>query len=252
MHGLRVVGFSHWWYVAAMKEAVMTGATVRKTYKYKLQPTPAQEQALERVLWRCRTLYNAALEERQTAWQRRQVSVTYSQQKAELPAVKTGCPEYTEVHSQVLQDVLLRLDRAFQAFFRRRQEGQNAGYPRFRGRTRSTSFTYPQFDNGATLDKDVLVLSKIGQLRMRWSRPLEGTPKTVTVSREADGWYVGFSCAEVPLQLLPATGQETGIDLGLESFAPLADGSQIANPRIFRVAELNLKRAQRRVSRQRQ
>ncbi len=84
---------------------------------------------------------------------------------------------------------------------------------------------------------------------MHWSRPIAGTPKTVTLSREADGWYVCFSCAEVPIKPLPLTDQETGIDLGLESFATLADGSPIANPRIFRVAELNLKRAQRRVSR---
>ncbi len=84
---------------------------------------------------------------------------------------------------------------------------------------------------------------------MHWSRPLEGTPKTVTLTREADGWYVSFSCAEVPIQPLPLTGQEMGIDLGLESFATLADGSQIANPHIFRVAEMALKRAQRRVAR---
>jgi putative transposase len=78
---------------------------------------------------------------------------------------------------------------------------------------------------------------------------LEGTPKTVTISHEADGWYVAISCAEVSVQPLPLTGETTGIDLGLESFATLADGSQIANPRVFRVVELNLKRAQRRVSR---
>ena len=65
---------------------------------------------------------------------------------------------------------------------------------------------------------------RLGALRVRWSRPLEGTPKTVTISREADGWYACFSCADVPMQPLPPTGQETGIDLGLESFATLADG----------------------------
>jgi putative transposase len=78
---------------------------------------------------------------------------------------------------------------------------------------------------------------------------LVGAPKTVTISQEADGWYACISCAEVPIQPLPLTGRETGIDLGLESFATLADGSQIANPRLFRVAEMALKRAQRRVSR---
>jgi putative transposase len=158
-------------------------------------------------------------------------------------------PEYAEVHSQVLQDVVLRVDRAYQAFFQRIREGKTPGYPRFHGRDRYNSLTYPQFGNGATLDNGCLILSKIGRLAVRWSRPLEGTPKTVTISREADGWYVCFSCADVPTQPLSLTGQETGIDLGLESFATLADGSQIANPRIFRVAEMNLKRAQRRVSR---
>jgi putative transposase len=76
-----------------------------------------------------------------------------------------------------------------------------------------------------------------------------GIPKTVTISREADGWYACFSCEGVPVQPLPATGREMGIDLGLESFATLADGSQIANPRHYRTAERALKRAQRQVSR---
>ena len=156
----------------------------------------------------------------------RGVSVSYYQQKAELPGIKEAMPEYGEVHSQVLQDVVLRVDRAFQAFFRRVQAGETPGYPRFHGRDRYNSFTYPQVGEhgGARLDNGFLVLSKIGRIAVRWSRPLEGTPKTVTISREADGWYACFSCAEVPVQPLPPTGQETGIDLGLESFATLADG----------------------------
>src|SRR5262252_388977 len=80
---------------------------VRKTYKYKLMPTPARERVLEHVLWRCHTLYNTALEERKTAWERCRVSVSYYQQKAKLPDLKAACPEYGELHSHVLQDVLL-------------------------------------------------------------------------------------------------------------------------------------------------
>ncbi|HEV2580098.1 MAG TPA: transposase [Ktedonobacteraceae bacterium] len=223
--------------------------TVRKTFKYKLQPTPQQEETLAFVVRRCRELYNAGLQERRDAWQKCGVSITAASQSAQVPESKDVRPEYREVHSQVLQDVLTRLDRAFQAFFRRVRAGETPGYPRFHGANRYSSFTYKQFGNGATLDKGFLVLSKIGRLAIRWSRPLEGTPKTVTISREADGWYTCFSCEDVPIQPLPPTGQETGIDLGLESFATLADGSQIANPRILRVAERRLKRAQRRVSR---
>ncbi len=227
----------------------MDQPTVRKSFKYKLQPTAEQEGTLVFVLRRCRELYNAGLQERHDAWQKCGVSITLGSQSAQLPEIKEVRPEYRDIHSQVLQDMLTRLDRAFQAFFRRIREGKAPGYPRFQGANRYNSFTYKQFGNGATLDNGYLVLSKIGRLAVRWSRPLEGTPKTVTLTHEADGWYVAFSCAEVPCQPLPLTGQETGIDLGLESFATLADGSQIANPRIFRVAELNLKRAQRRVSR---
>jgi putative transposase len=222
---------------------------VRKTYKYKLQPTAEQEGTLAFVVRRCRELYNAGVQERRDAWQKCGVSITAAGQSAQLPEIKDVRPEYCDVHSQVLQDVITRLDRAFQAFFRRVKVGETPGYPRFHGASRYTSFTYKQFGNGATLDNGCLVLSKIGRVAVRWSRPLAGTPKTVTISREADGWYACFSCEGVPIQRLPETGRETGIDLGLESFATLADGSRIANPRIFRVAERRLKRAQRRVSR---
>jgi putative transposase len=223
--------------------------TVRKTFRYKLLPTAEQEGTMEFVLRRCRELYNAGLQERRDAWQKCGLSITAASQSAQLPAIKGVRPEYQDIHSQVLQDVLTRLDRAFGAFFRRVKAGEKSGYPRFHGVDRHNSFTYKQFGNGATLDNGFLVLSKIGRIAVRWSRPIEGTPKTVTIKREADGWYACFSCDQVPIQPLPLTGQQIGIDLGLESFATLADGSQVPNPRIFRVAELNLKRAQRRVSR---
>ena len=104
------------------------------------------------------------------------------------------------------------VDRAFQAFFRRMREGRDAGLS-------ALSWTRPLQllhlstgggNGGARLDNGFLVLSKIGRIAVRWSRPLEGTPKTVTISREADGWYVCFSCADVPVQPFPPTGQETG------------------------------------------
>src|SRR5262249_44275211 len=109
--------------------------TVPKTYQYKLKPTPQQERALETVLWRCRTLYNCALEQRKTWWERGQgKGATYYQQQAELPDLKAACPECAEVNAHVLQDVLLRVERSYQAFFRRVQAGQTPGFPRFEGR----------------------------------------------------------------------------------------------------------------------
>jgi putative transposase len=227
----------------------MDTQSVRKTYKYRLYPTPTQEVALDTVLWRCRTLYNVALEERKTAWERCGVSLNYHDQANELPDLKQACPEYTEVHSQVLQDVLRRLERTYQDFFRRMREGEKPGHPRYKGHNRFRSFTYPQYGNGAVLDGGVLSLSKIGRMRIKLHRPIEGTPKSVTISREADGWYAGVSCAEVPAKPLPLTGQETGIDLGLESFVTRADGEHIHNPRHYRKGQRYLRFCQRRVDR---
>src|SRR5260221_3489606 len=227
----------------------MEQSTVRKAFNYKLQPTPQQERVMAFVVRRCRELYNAALQERRDAWQKCGVSVTAAGQSAQLPAVKEVCPEYRDIHSQVLQDVLTRLDRAFQAFFCRVKAGEDPGYPRFQGASRYHSFTYKQYGNGARLDNGFLALSKSGRVAVRWSRPLEGTPKTVTVSHEADGWYAIISCADVPARPMPMTGKETGIDVGLKVFLITADGKAVENPRCYRRGEKKLKKAQRRVSR---
>jgi putative transposase len=227
----------------------MSETTFRKTYKEKLRPTPAQERMLGDVLWHCRALYNTALEQRITAWQRRHVSISRYEQEAELKSIRVEMAEYEAIHSHVLQDVLARLDRTYQAFFRRVNRGEKAGFPRFKGKNRYHSFTFKEYGNGARLDNGFLVLSKIGRISIHWSRPIEGTPKTVTISKAADGWYVAISCADVPTHPLPTTGQETGIDLGLESFATLADGARICTPIYYRKAEAYLRRCQRRVAR---
>ncbi|HET8908998.1 MAG TPA: transposase [Ktedonobacterales bacterium] len=229
----------------------MEQGNLRKAYKYKVKPTPEQERVMDSILWACRRLYNTALEQRQAAYQRHGVTLSAYDQSKELPDIRATFPEYEAVNAQVLQDSLARLDRSFQAFFRRIREGQTPGYPRFQGRNRLNSFTYKQVGEhgGARLDNGFLVLSKIGRVAVRWSRPLEGTPKTVTISREADGWYASISCGGVSVAPLPPTGQETGIDVGLESFATLANGTMIHNPRCYRRAERRLKTAQRAVSR---
>jgi putative transposase len=227
----------------------MDEQTVRKTFKYKLKSTPQQEWELERVLLLCRHLYNTALEQRITAWRRCRVSISRYEQEAELKDIRADFPEYASVHSHLLQDALARLDKTYQAFFRRMQRGEKAGFPRFKGRNRFHSFTFKEYGNGVRLDNGFLVLSKIGRVAIRWSRPIEGTPKTVTISHEADGWYVAISCADVPVRQLPVTGQETGIDMGLESFATLANGQRIFAPTYYRKAEAYLRRCGRRVAR---
>ncbi len=223
--------------------------TGSKTFKYKLEPTPEQAKQMTWVLDRCRELYNAGLRERRDAWKMQRVSISYYDQTEQLPGIKEVRPEYQAIHSQVLQDTLRRLDKAMQAFFRRVKLGDKPGYPRFQGRKRYHSFTYPQYDNGARCDNGFLVLSKIGRMKVRWSRPLQGTPKTVTISNEADGWYVCFSCTDVPCVELVKTGQEVGIDVGLTVFQTTSEGDQCANPRWLRKMEKKLRYKQKQVSR---
>jgi putative transposase len=110
--------------------------TGRTTDTYTLRPTPDQERALAHVVWRCRVLYNAALEHRIVRWRQRGVSLSRYQQEAELNDLRAALPEYTAIHRHVLHDVLARLDTTSQAFFRRVQAGQTPGFPRCPGRNR--------------------------------------------------------------------------------------------------------------------
>ncbi len=211
---------------------------IRKAFKYRLYPTPSQEQTLFFVLRRCRHLYNSALEERKAYYQMRRKSLGYSQQAAELADIKAAFPAYQDVHSQVLQDVLRRLDKAFAAFFRRIRNGEQPGYPRFQGQGRYDSFTYPQ--SGFALAGNVLTLSKIGGIKVRLHRPMVGQVKTVTIKRDVNHWYVTFSC-DVEEEPLPPCEEAVGLDLGLLHFATLSTGETIENPRLYRKGLKRLK-----------
>jgi putative transposase len=226
---------------------------VRQTFKYRLVLTRAQATALRETLDRCRELYNAALQERRAAYRLAGQTLTFAYQSAELPAVKAARPEYHAVFSQTLQGVLHRLDHAYQAFFRRVKAGEKPGFPRFQGQGRYDSFTYPQYGNGAMIQYTggkwgTLTLTKLGTLKVRMHRPVQGQIKTVTIRRDGDRWFVNFSCL-VDVAPLPPTETATGVDLGLLHFATLADGSTLENPRHLRRALKKLKKAQQHLSR---
>jgi putative transposase len=221
---------------------------MKKAFVYKLRPNPAQEAKLSEILETCRHLYNHAVGDRKEAWETEQRSVNFAEQSASLPGLKTENPYLPQVHSQVLQDVLHRVDRAYQAFFRRVKTGEKPGYPRFRGRGWYDSFTFPQWSNGAKLTDGRLVLSKIGSIRLCADRPLQGRPKTCSLIRRPDGWYACIVCEYEPCPW-PETGQTVGIDLGIEAFATLDNGERIPNLRLLKRAQGKLKFAQRRLSR---
>jgi len=182
---------------------------MKKSFRYRLYPTKKQQRHLNEWLALCCEVYNAALDERKSAYRMAGLSIGYAHQCAELPACKDVRPELAQVNSQVLQDVVKRVDRAFESFFRRVAAGQQAGYPRFRSRQRYDSLTFKQYGNSFSFAPDnKLILSKLGHLKMIMHRPLQGIPKTATVSRSATGkWYVSIACDEVAAVTLPVSEQ---------------------------------------------
>lgn len=222
---------------------------MRKTFRYRIFPTRKQITTLEQTLDGCRWLYNHFLEQRKTAYKTEKKSLSRYDQSNTLKVLKEEHSFLTDVFSQSLQDVATRIDLAFRAFFRRVKQGQKPGYPRFRGKFRYDSFTYPQL--GFKLLKNVVRLSKIGGVKIKLHRPVEGTIKTCTVRRTPTGkWFVSFACdidhkpVEQPVE--PAVG----IDMGLLSFATFSNGEQIGNPRFFRQKEKALAKTQRKLSKQ--
>ncbi|GAA5533950.1 transposase [Deinococcus aluminii] len=219
-----------------------------KAFRYRLCPTKAQEAALNEQLRLCHNLYNCALQERRDAYRKAGKTVTgYDQMKC-LTEIKAALPEYKGVYSQVLQDVLKRLDKAFQGFFRRVKAGQTPGYPRFQGRDRYDSICYPQ--SGFSVSEKTAYFSKIGNIRIRLHRPLEGKVKTATITRDCGEWYVSYIC-EVEPQPLPVAGSSVGVDVGTTYFCITSDGEFVENPRHFQTAMKKLRVAQRAVSRKR-
>ncbi len=214
-------------------------------FQYRLYPTKKQETLLTETLEECRWLYNHLLEKRKQAYEQTGQGLTIYQQQATYPILKQDRPSLAQVHSQVLQNVAVRLDLAFKAFFRRCKAGEDRGYPRFKGMGRYDSFTYPQ--SGFKLDSQgKLYASGVGHLKIVLHRPWRGKIKTLTIHRSRTGkWYAAFSC-EVEPERLPERAEQVGIDVGLKMFATLSDGSEIANPRFFRTEEQALAKVQRK------
>jgi len=144
--------------------------------------------------------------------------------------------------------VLRRLDKAFQHFFRRCKNGENPGFPRFQGRRRYDSFTYPD-GAGWKFDGRSLHLSKIGKAKVKLHRPIEGKIKTVTIKREVDEWYAVFSCEVPEPEKLPLSYEDIGVDLGVTHLATLSNGEMIEHPRYYRKAKKVLEKRQQALSR---
>jgi len=225
---------------------------MKKAFQFRIYPNKNQEVKMERTLSTCRHLYNEALAERKKQAElntiRREFQVfpwgkpewiSYEDQANDLSESKT--PFQREVHSQVLQNTLKRLDRSFKNFF------IGFGYPRFKGRNRYDSFAYPQ--SGFELKDGKLCMSKIGNIKIILHREIEGRIKTCTIKRDVDQWYAIFTVEiDRKIEKVPVVSL-VGIDVGLISLLALSNGEMIEPPKFLRQSENKLAKEQRRLSR---
>jgi putative transposase len=223
-----------------------------KAYTFRIYPSKNQEVKLNRTLSTCRHLYNDALEERRQQAELNRLKrdfqvfpwgkpewISYENQQNKLPGNKTK--EQKEVHSQVLQNALKRLDRSFQNFF------NGYGYPRFKGRDRYNTFTYTQ--SGFDINSMELSLSKIGSIRIFQHREIEGKIKTCTIKKDVDQWYAIFTVdIDKKIEKVPIK-TKTGVDVGLESLLTLSNGEHIEPKKFYRKSEESLAWEQRKLSR---
>lgn len=221
---------------------------MHKMFQYRIYPTKKQASVLKSQFEACRWLYNHLLEKRRETYEQTGKGLTCYEQINTYPILKQDRPSLNIVHSQVLQNVAVRIDLAMKAFFRRCKAGENPGYPRFKGKGRYNSITFPQVPSGCHLKDGKLVVSKVGTIKIVLHRVLKGTPKTCTISKSSTGkWYACFSC-EVEPERLPENTNTVGIDVGLKTFATLSTGEEIDNPRFFRKEEKALAKVQRKHS----
>ncbi len=223
---------------------------MKTAYKFRLYPNKQQEAMLDLTLETCRHLYNLALADRKNAYEVEGISRTHEDQAAMLTAEKKN-GNFKGIYAHCPQDVLRRLDKSFKAFFRRVKAGEEPGYPRFKGKGRYKSFTYPDAGAGYKIDGSKLTLSKIGSIRIVKHRKVEGNIKTCTIKKDKLGhWYaVLVTEVEEVSQIEPKT--TIGVDVGLKSLVALPTGETIQYPKYYIRDEKKLSVAQRNLSRKR-
>jgi len=212
-----------------------------RNYKFRLYPTKQQEQVLNATLETCRHLYNDSLGERSVCW-----DVNFWNQKQLLALRKQDNKYYKQVHSQVLQDVLLRLDKAYQAFFKKM-----AKYPKFKRKEKYNSFSYPQY-GGFRFKGGKLILPCVGAIEIKMHRIPIGTLKRCTVIRDVDQWYCCITTDDgIGKSTITTvdTSKPVGIDVGLLNWLTLSDGKKIQNTLDFGAQAKHIEELQRSLSR---
>lgn len=215
------------------------------TYKFRLYPKKSQISTMNRWLEECRMLYNNFLGQRKNGWEKEKKSFTLYTQLNQLPKLKKTYPGLKQVYSQVLQNVGMRVDLAYQAFFRRLKRHEKPGYPRFKSYGRYDSFCYPCTVDIKITDKTIH-LPKIGSIDWVKHRNIKGKLKTVIIKRSGDKWFVYVVTDFFNSKNYGASNETVAIDVGIKTFATLSDNNNIQNPRFFETKQKELAKKQRK------
>lgn len=212
-------------------------------FRYRIYPSQKQIIKLNKSISDCCSVYNKLLEAKVNAYKTDKTNLS------QFDMNKLTKDFDVPVHSQVKQNISKRINDAFQHFFRRVKEKKGkVGFPRFKTLNRYKSITFPQSGFKFVSDKRLFV-SKVGSIPIVLHRVPKGKLKTFTIKRTALGWFAIFSCADVPIEKIEIEDNHIGIDVGIESFAVLSNGTKIENPKFLIKSEKKLARLQRRLSR---
>jgi len=221
-------------------------------YRYRLRPTPGQQVQLARVFGCARVVYNDSLRLREQSHAAGE-KLSDSEVQRRVITLAKFTPErewLAGVSSVALVQACNDARRAYRNWFDSlagRRKGRKVGHPVFRRKHGRQSIRLTR--NGFRLHGQRLHVAKVGQIRLRWSRPLPSVPSSVTVIREPDGRYYASFVVDRPATPLPACAREVGVDVGLNRLATTSDGEVIANPRFLRAKERKLAHAQQALSR---
>ena len=192
-----------------------------------------------------RHAYNSLLNERKFLYETTGKGISQYAQEKYFADWRKQFPELAEVHSHLLQNAALRVNRAYAGFFRRVKAGDMPGFPRFKGIGQYDSLGFKEFGNGVSFKHGNLYVSKIGEIKGKFHRKLEGTPKTATLRRHGNKWFVCITCEVCPESLTPCS-DAVGLDAGLNFFLALSNGEFVDNPRFFRKDEKALAKVGRK------
>ncbi len=222
-----------------------------RAYKYRIFPDSKRQKEIDERLILSQKLYNSILEKAKTAYEKNKKSkVNKSTFNRYMKKAISGNKDFLKIYSQSRQDVFIRVQKAYQNFFRRVKEKkkdkhQKVGFPRFKSRDRYNSMTYPQDNGSFSIEKNMLRISRIGRVQIELHRPIEGKIKTMTIKKEAGKYYAVFTAIKnIKIPKVKDTNP-VGIDMGLETFATFSDGKKIQKPKFQKDSQKHIARWQK-------